>query len=54
MRSITLTIAIDHIEQLKLYALQRKDKIFSNKLYKIMNNFENSVFEEPKLINKHY
>jgi len=37
-----------YFEGMKLYASQRKDKLFSKKLLKSVNELQNLVFSEPK------
>jgi hypothetical protein len=46
--SINFTSIVEYLDQIKFYALQRKDKSFSNKMYKLTMDLENLVFEEPK------
>ena len=51
--SINLTSIIEYLDQIKLYALQRKDKSFYNKIYKLTMYLENLVFEEHKTYKKY-
>ena len=48
VRIINLQMTVAHLEELKLYALQRSNKEFSNKMLKLIIELENLVFIEPK------
>ena len=41
-------MTVSHLEELKLYALQRSNKEFSNKKLKLIIELENLVFMKPK------
>ena len=48
VRIINLQMTVSHLEELKLYALQRSNKEFSNKKLKLIIELENLVFMKPK------
>ncbi len=45
---IDLKIINSHLQDFKLYALQRQDKSFSQQLWKKVNDLEKLVLKEPK------
>jgi ATP-dependent helicase/DNAse subunit B len=47
---IDFKIINSHLQDFKLYALQRQDKSFSQQLWKMVNDLEKLVFKRPKTL----